>query len=173
MTAYQTDDIYNVVPEHVIEALQADAKLGSGGALAVKTWEQEFRATAAEYNANELPAVAVTCDLAGVTAVSTGELTRAFMVTVWVVTEGGRKTATEQTVKAYAARIERALQQQHDSGKQLSNVPADLLDGIDGAVQVEPLGTAIADAAVQGSNARRGVAVQTFAVSVDFTITID
>ena len=95
------------------------------------------------------------------------------MVTVWVVTEGGRKTATEQTVKAYAARIERALQQQHDSGKQLSNVPADLLDGIDGSVQVEPLGTAIADAAVQGSNARRGGAVQTFAVSVDFTITID
>ena len=36
MSAYNNDDTYNVIAEHVIEALQADSKLGSGGALAIK-----------------------------------------------------------------------------------------------------------------------------------------
>ena len=173
MTAFQTDDWYNVVPEHVIEALQDDTKLGTGGTLAIKTWEPEFRDGADEYNENELPALAVTCDLAGTTAVALEQLTRAFVVTVWVVTDSGRKKNTEQSVKAYAARVERAMQQQHDASKQLKDVTTDLLESIATSVQVEPVGTAISDDAVQKSNARRGVAVLTFAVSIDFTITID
>ena len=63
MSAFSSDDTYNVIAEHVIEALQADAKLGSGGALAIKKWEQELRESAGDYNENELPAVAVTVDL--------------------------------------------------------------------------------------------------------------
>lgn len=171
MTAFQTDDYYNVIAEHVIEALKLDAKLTDSGALDVKMWEQEFREHAGEYNTNELPAVAVSCDLSSHDEASLAEDRRVFVVTVWVVTDGGRKTNVEKSVKALAARIERAMQQQHAGTKQLNDVTTDLLDSVGGSVVVAPLGTAIGGGPV--GETLRGVAVLTFGVSIDFTIIID
>ena len=172
MTAFQTDDNYNVVAEHVIEALQADTKLAAAGPLEIKTWEQEFRDSAAAFNANELPAVAVSCDLSGQDEASTEEDRRLYVATVWVVTGGERLKNMLQTVKAYAARIERVMQQQHADTKQLSDVTTDLLEAVGGSVVVTILSTAIGGGAVE-NNPLRGVAVMTFGVSIDFTITID
>jgi len=171
MTAFQTDDYYNVIAEHVIETLKLDAKLADSGALDVKLWEQEFREDAGEYNTNELPAVAVTCDLSQQAEASVAEDRRVYVVTVWVITDGGRKTNVEKSVKAYAARIERVMQQQHAGSKQLNDVTTDLLESVAGSVVVTPLGSAIGGGPVGES--LRGVAVLTFGVSIDFTITID
>lgn len=172
MTAFQTDDYYNVVAEHVIEALQADTKLADAGALDVKTWEQELRDDAGSFNANELPAISVTCDLSSVEVTGTQEIRKLFAVTVWVVTDGARQQNAAQAVKAYAARVERVMNQQDAESKQLSDVTTDLLESIAGSVQVAPVGTAIGGGPVEG-NRLRGVAVLSFAVSIDFTVTID
>jgi hypothetical protein len=172
MTAFQTDDYYNVIAEHVIEALQADAKLTDSGTLDVKVWEQEFREDAGEYNANELPAVAVSCDLSSQDEANTQTDRRLYAVTVWVITKGSRLQNATQEVKAYAARIERCMQQQHATAKQLSDVTTDLLEAVSGSVVVQSLGTAIGGGAVEDSTLR-GVAVLTFGVSIDFNLTID
>ena len=144
MSAFQSDDYYNVIAEHVLETLQADSKLADAGALDVKTWEQELREDAGDFNSNELPAVSVTCDLSSV----------------------------EETVKSFAARVERSMNQQEAETKQLSDVTADLLESISGSVQVTPVGTVIGGGPVEGNNLR-GVAVLSFAVAVDFTVVID
>jgi hypothetical protein len=172
MSSFQTDDYYNVVAEHVLEALQADAKLGTSGALEVKTWEQELREDAGDFNANELPAVSVTCDLSGVEVTGTHSIRKQFSVTIWVVTDGARMQVAAQTVKAYAARIERCMNQQDAESKQLSDVTTDLLESDGGSVQVAPVGTVIGGGPVEG-NHLRGVAVLSYAVSIDFTVTID
>ena len=172
MTAFVTDDYYNVLAEHVLEALQADVKLADAGALDVKTWEQELREDAGEFNSNELPSVSVAVDLSTVEVTGTQQIRRQFAVTIWVVTDGARQKNAAQTVKAYAARIERAMNQQDAESKQLSDVTADMLEAISGSVQVAPVGTAIGGGPVDG-NRLRGVAVMSFAVSIDFTVTID
>ena len=172
MTAFQTDDYYNVIAEHVLETLQADAKLADLGALDVKTWEQELREDAGQFNANELPAVSVTCDLSSQDEAAIAEDRRVYAVTIWVVTDGARMQNAAQTVKAYAARIERVMQQQHAVSKQLTDVTTDLLDSVAGSVTVTSLGTAIGGGPVEG-NRLRGVAVMSFAVNIDFPITID
>lgn len=171
MTAYQTDDYYNVIAEHVLEAIELDTKLADAGALDVTTWEQELRDNGM-YNENELPCIAATCDFSAQDEAALGADRRVFAVTVWVITDGGRKTNVEKSVKAYAARVERVMQQQHDPTKQLSDVTTDLLESVPGSVVVQALGTAITEGPVEG-NAIRGVAVLTFSVSIDFTITID
>ena len=171
MTAFQTDDYYNVIPEHAIEALQSDAKLGTGAALAITTWEQEPRENLNDYNENELPAVAVTCDLSVVAEATTGTDRRTYMLTLWVVTTGARLQEATKEVKAYAARIERVMMQQHDSSKQLSNVTADLLEAESGTVVVTSESTAF-DGGTEAGNLR-GMAIMTFGVSIDFIITID
>ena len=173
MTAFQTDDYYNVIPEHVIEALQLDTKLAADGALEVKTWEAELRANGL-YNENELPGVAVSSEFSSQEPASTGSDRRVFVVNIFIITDGGRKTNVEQSVKAFAARIERAMQQQSDPTKQINGLTADLLESVPGSVIVQALGTSISDPEGQVSgNAIRGVAVMQFSVSIDFTITID
>ena len=111
MSAFNSDDTYNVIAEHVIESLQADARLGTGGALAIKKWEQELREDAGVYNVNELPAVAVTVDLSGQAEASTGQDRATYMALVLVCVTGGRLINVKKTVKYYAARIERVMQQ--------------------------------------------------------------
>tara|TARA_R110000824_G_scaffold152470_1_gene323702 strand:+ start:22850 stop:23368 length:519 start_codon:yes stop_codon:yes gene_type:complete len=172
MSAFQSDDYYNVIAEHVLETLQADSKLADAGALDVKTWEQELREDAGDFNSNELPAVSVTCDLSSVEDTGTQQFRRHFAVTVWIVTDGARMQNAAQTVKSFAARVERSMNQQEAETKQLSDVTADLLESISGSVQVTPVGTVIGGGPVEGNNLR-GVAVLSFAVAVDFTVVID
>lgn len=171
MTAFSTDDYYNVLAEHVIEALQADTKLDDAGALDVALWELEFREHAGLYNANELPVVAVTVDGAGESTEQIGSIRRSYEVSIWVVTDGGRKDETEKTVKAFAARIERVMGQQGDPTKQLADVPTDLLEAQAGSVIVTHTSTEIGGGAVEGN--LRGAAVLGFGVTVDFTLVFD
>lgn len=171
MSAFANDDTYNVVAEHVIEALVVDVKLKAKGALAITTWEQEFREDVEQYNDNELPLIAVTCDLSSQEEENTQQDRTTFVTTVWVVTGGGRLQNVTQSVKHYAARVERVMQQQHDTSKQLASVTADLADAQAGSVAVNKIGTAIGGG--PAGESFRGVAVLTFGVSIDFTITID
>jgi hypothetical protein len=101
---------------------------------------------------------------------NTGENRRVYAVTIWVITDGGRKANVTQSVKAYAARIERAMMQQTDTSKQLNNVTADLLEAVSGSVIVSTPTTAIGGPV---GEALRGAAVLTFGVSIDFTYVID
>lgn len=171
MTAFQTDDYYNVIAEHVIEAGQEDAKLGTGGTLAIKTWEAEHREGIEDYNNNELPAISCTVDLSAETEDTLGRNTNNYGLSIFIVVEGGRLKNVTQSVKAYAARFERVMSQQLLAGKQLSDVTTDLLDSVGGSVVVSKLGSAIGGGTV--GQTLRGVAALTFQVSIDFNIVED
>ena len=173
MSAFNSDDTYNVIAEHVIEALQADAKFGSGGALAIKKWEQELRESAGDYNENELPAVAVTVDLSTQDEIRQDQDRTVYMALVMLYAAGGRLLTVQKNVKYYAARIERVMQQQYYTAKQLASVTADLADAVSGSVVVEKVTTEIGAGAFGESQTPRGVAALGFAISIDFTITED
>ncbi len=173
MSAYNNDDTYNVIAEHVIEALQADSKLGSGGALAIKKWEQELREDAGDYNENELPAIAVTVDLSEQDEVRVDQDRTVFLALIMIYTSGGRAITVRKNIKYYAARVERVMQQQHYTSKQLSSVTADLADAQAGSVIVEKRDTALVSGSIEEAGGLRGIAALTFAISIDFTITED
>jgi len=170
---YASDDYYNVLADHVVQALQADAKLGpgSGDALEVTTWEEEFRGDAAKYNANELPAVAVECGLSSRDPAAVGTDMKVFAVTVFVVTGAGREQLVDRTAKHFAARIERVMEQQDDPNKQLADVTADIDNAKAGSVTVSSLATAVGGGVLGGT--MRGVAVLNFAIGLKFSIAND
>ena len=173
MSAFNSDDIYNVIAEHIIEALQADSKLGTGGTLSIKKWEQELREDAGDYNENELPAVAITVDLSEQDEQTNDQDRVVYLALIMVYIQGGRLITTAKNIKYYAARVERVMQQQHYTAKQLSDVTADLVDAQAGSVVVTKRDTAIGSGAIGDSQSLRGVAALSFAVSIDFTITED
>ena len=170
---FDNDDYYNVIAEHALNAIAADAVLGTSGSMAFKIREQEFRGLASLYNQNELHAVAAAVDLSQQTPITTGVDTKAFGLNLWIITGGGRLQNVLKSVKDYAARTERVLLQQDNSNKQLDNVTADLLNAQSGSVRVEHAGSAIGGDAVGESETYRGVAVLSFAVEIDFEIVND
>ncbi len=171
--SFDTDDTYNVIAAHVILALQADTKLGSGGTtLKVKTWEQELREDAGEYNDNELPAVAVTVNLSGQEVVTIGDrLEDGFIALIMVYTAGGQLRTAIQYVKRIAARIERVMQQQHLPLKQLSSLPSALAGGEPGSVEVAIQGTQVGGGDVDSKP--RGVAAISVGIKVEINMPED
>ncbi len=173
MSSFNNDDYYNVIAEHIIEALQADAKLGTGGDYAIATWDAEFRdGDASVYNANELPAVAVAVDGAGAEEQNLNADTETFSASVLVITTGGRIQTVSQDVKKYAARIERVMKQQHITSKQLASVTGDIANTVADSVVVKKQAAAIGAATLAG-NTLRGVASLVFSVEIDFQIVED
>ena len=172
MSAFSNDDTYNVVAEHVIEALQLDTKLGSGGALEIKLWEQELREDAASYNDNELPAIAVAVRIGGEDVISIGDrLEDGFIATIMTITGGGRLREIVQEAKRIAARVERVMRQQHLPDKQLNDLPADLDGGVTGSVEVSNPSTEADGGEVDDS--LRGVAVTTVSIAVEIDMPED
>ena len=141
MTTYATDDWLNIVEEHVKEALQADAKLGTGGDLEIKTWEEEHRQDLGTYEEHFLPACSIEVTIgAPATDPTMGQDEFAFGASLLVVvggSSGGAKLSqVKKNAKHYGARVLRTLMQQQQSGKQLADLPADLSEGEVGAVRV-------------------------------------
>lgn len=180
MSAFDNDDTYNVIAEHVLEALQADAKLGTDGDLEIATWEQELREHAGMYNDNELPAVAATIHLGSQEVVTLGDrLENGFGGLIMVYTTGGQLRDTVQLAKRIAARIERVMQQQHLPDKQLSDLPTDLDGGEPGSVVVAIQGTQIGGGNVpigeteDDGTVLRGVAAINIGINVEINMPED
>ena len=64
-SVYETDDTFNVIEEHIKQALQADTKFASGGALEIKTFEEEHREDVGTYGEHELPAISIEVNISG------------------------------------------------------------------------------------------------------------
>lgn len=172
MSEYGSDDTYNVIAEHVIEALQADPKLGTGGDLEVKTWEQEPREDASLYDEHELPAVSVTASLSGEDVVALDDrMEYGYQVLIEVVVGGGVLRTVIQDAKKYAARVERVMRQQHLPDKQMSDLPADLDGGVPGSVEVSSPNTVIDGGAV--NEVVRGVAITSVSLAIEIDMPED
>jgi len=173
---YNSDDTFNVIEDHLIQALQADAKLGTGGALEVATWEQEHRNAISGYNENELPAISVEVGIAPAELLAIGDrMAWHYPTGIYIVITGGTLAYQKQTVKYFAARVVRVLQQQHYPDKQLVSLPDDL-DGADtGDVMVNVEGVEILAGAPdeERPNVLRGYAVISADISVTYVIPED
>ena len=177
---YASDNTFNVLEEHVIHALQADADLGTGGPLAVTTWEQEVKADAGQYADVELPVIAVSCE-----TVTEGEsegvgvpegMTLSFPVQIWWIDTAAEEKRRKQKAKESLARIVRVMLQQHLPSKQLKlssgeKLPSSLDWADSGSVSVQLVSAAFDDGQI--NNVFRTVGLVEVVVSVDFQITGD
>lgn len=173
MSAFSNWDIYNVISEHLIETLQTDAELGSGGSLEIATWDAEPRETASEYNDHELPAIAVDVAHSGNEINPLSKLTASTYSAVIITTTGGQAdlTTVKQLAKRIAARIERVLRQQGRATKQLSDVTADLEGAMSDSLKLSNVAT-LTDGGVI-NNVLRGAAATTCDITIDFITPID
>ena len=136
-SSYNNDDTFNVIEEHVKQALQADTKFASGGTLEIKKWEEEHRDDIGTYTEAQLPACSIEVNVSGVaTDPTTDQLDYPYLAHVVIATGGGNLAQLRKDAKYFAARAVRVLQQQHYDDKQLSSLPADLDGGETGSVQV-------------------------------------
>lgn len=165
---YSSDDIYMVLADHINQTIVAETIFASGGALEIKTSEEELRADAGEYGLNELPAIAVACDLSDADEENIAQDIVYFTALVMIYTKGARLQNAKKEAKRYAANIERVMEQQGQSDKQLTTVTGDMDNAQSGSVTVERVASAIAAAEVEAS--MRGVAAMAFRVGIVFTV---
>lgn len=172
MSAFSSWDTYNVIAEHIIETLQGDSVL-NGGALGIQTFESETRETSAEYNDNELPAIAVEVVHSGQEINPLSKMQQATYSALIITTTSGDVTLTnaKQLAKRIAARIERLLRQQNRPDKQLSDVTTDLEGAFADSVKITNVAT-LTDGGVI-NNVLRGAAATTCEIEITFTPTID
>jgi len=172
MSAFSSWDTYNVIAEHIIETLQGDSVL-NGGALGIQTFESETRETSAEYNDNELPAIAVEVVHAGQEINPLSKMQTATYSALIITTTSGNVSLTlaKQLAKRIAARIERLLRQQNRPDKQLSDVTTDLEGAFADSVKITNVAT-LTDGGVI-NNVLRGAAATTCEIEITFTPTID
>ena len=172
MSAFSSWDTYNVIAEHIIETLQGDSVL-NGGVLGIQTFESETRETSAEYNDNELPAIAVEVVHAGQEINPLSKMQTATYSALIITTTSGNVSLTlaKQLAKRIAARIERLLRQQNRPDKQLSDVTTDLEGAFADSVKITNVAT-LTDGGVI-NNVLRGAAATTCEIEITFTPTID
>lgn len=173
MSVFSNWDIYNVIAEHVIEALQADSVLGSGGGDEIATWDAETRETAAEYNDFELPAIAVEVIHSGqeINPLSL-HTTAVYGATMWITTGGDATLETvKQTAKRIGARVERTMRQQNRPAKQISDLPTDLEGAATDGVKVTNLQFDVDGGVI--NNVTRGIGRVICEITIDFKPTID
>jgi hypothetical protein len=173
MSAFSSWDTYNIIAEHIIEALQTDTELATSGSLEIQTWEAETRETSSEYNDNELPAVAVEVVHSSGEINPLSKLQRGEYSAVVLVTTGGQAVleTVKQQAKRIAARVERVLRQQNRPSKQLEDVTTDLEGAFADSVTVTNVAT-LNDGGVV-NNVLRGAAAITCEIQIDFIPTID
>lgn len=173
MSAFSSWDTYNVIAEHIIEALQADTELAALGSLEIQTWEPETRETSAEYNDNELPAIAVEVVHSAGEINPLSKMQQGEYSAVVLITTGGQAVleTVKQQAKRIAARVERVLRQQNRPSKQLADVTTDLEGAFADSVTVSNVAT-FNDGGVI-NNVLRGAAAVTFEIQIVFTPTID
>lgn len=182
MSSFDNWKRYNVLEEHVIEDLQLDAELKSGGALEVKEWAEEIAETADSLRDDKLPRVA--CEVA--TLVSEDESTiggnviHVYAGTVEVIDARGDKAGRLEQVKSLVARIERRLMQAyqvsqaaapHVTCKQLQDVTDDLEGALGNSVRVALAGTEIDEEPFAGQS--RAVATIRILIEVELAIPED
>lgn len=172
MSAFNSWDTYNVIAEHIIETLQTDSLL-EGGSLDIVTWEAETREDSAQYNDNELPAVAVEVVHSGAEINPLSKMvTGSYGALIITTTGGGADLKTiKQQAKRIAGRIERVLRQQNRPTKQLSDLPTDLEGAFTDCVKVTNVET-LTDGGVI-NNVLRGAAATTCEIEITYTPTID
>lgn len=174
-SAYNNDDTFNVIEEHIQQALVADSKLAAAGALEIKLWEEEHREDVGTYAEHQLPACSIEVGISGTPTIETlGQLEYPYLAHIVVVAGGGNSTQVKKTAKYYAARFVRVLQQQHRSSLQLAGLPADLSGAETGGVQVVVQSAQVLVGATERNlNVLRGL-VEIFAlVSVAYIIPED
>tara|TARA_Y100000310_G_scaffold297406_1_gene330387 strand:+ start:2371 stop:2904 length:534 start_codon:yes stop_codon:yes gene_type:complete len=175
-SAFNSDDTFNVIEEHIKQTLAADTKFAAGGTLEIKTFEQEHREDASSYGENELPAISIEVGVQSQEEVAIGDLVEyQYLAHILIVTTGGQTQKLLQTeLKYYAARATRILQQQHYPTKQLTSI-ADDLDGADaqGTKVVVQSATVNVGATERNPNVLRGLAEIFAVVSVTITLPED
>ena len=173
--AFSNDDIWNVIEQHIVEALQADAKLGTGGALEIATWEQELREDVGTYQSNQLPAVGV--EVIGQSApdvIGIGDtVDYTYQAIVVIATTGGTLATVKADTKYYGSRAVRVLQQQHYPDKQLNNVTAAIGSAETGTVLVVVTNVDYGAGIAESSNALRGLIEISASVRISLTISED
>lgn len=153
------DDVWNLIEEHIIEALQADADLGTGGELAIATWETELPEDVGVYQANLLPAVAVEVtgqyaeELIGIPDLADWT----YDVTIVVTVAGGTLTQVKTRTKRYVARIIRCLLQQHRTDKQLNTLTSEMEGADPYSVRVNIASSGTVAGRVTNGSGLRGV----------------
>jgi len=182
MSAYESWQFYNVLEEHVIEDLQTDAELASGGTYQVNQWAQEIADTAQTLRDDYLPRVA--CEVVSLRSEDystiAGNMIRVYGGIVEVIAQRGSLANRLSLCKAIAARIERRLSQAYQvsaasppdaSCKQLQDVTADLEGALTKSIVVRLDGTEIAQEPFGG--VERSVAAIGFSIEVEFAIPED
>lgn len=156
---YSNYDTWNVVKYHVVQALQADSYLKTGGTLAVKTWDQELPEDAGVYQANLLPAVAVEVvgqypeDEVGFP----DYVDWAWQVVIGVVVAGGELSQVKILTKRYVARVIRVLLQQHVPTKQLLLLPSAISGADTGSARVRIVQSMATGGRLEASGSLRGI----------------
>lgn len=160
-----TWDWLNVVEEKLLATLQGDSELGTGGSLEIKTWENEAREDAGQYQGRELPAMSCDVSLLGDgSSEPLGANIRIFRAQVLFVTEAGGKDRRKTVAKQIAARVGRVMDLQIYPDNQLSNLPAALEGGVGGSVFCN-LETGVVEQGEVG-NLMRAVGVLLVAITV-------
>ena len=173
---YNSDDTFNVIEQHIVQAIQADTKLGTGGDLAIATFEQEHRDDLSTYGDNQLPACSVEVVVQSLEEIAIGDhVEYGYLAHLLIITGGGKTLQLMRAdIKYYAARVIRVLQQQHYPEKQLVGLPDDLAGAEIGEVMVTVSSTVVdAGATEQNPNALRGLAEIFAVVTVGYTIPED
>ena len=167
--SYNSDDVWNLVEDHLVRALQADKKLKAGGALAVKTWEKELPEDAGVYQQNLLPAVAV--EVVAQTAEEEvgypDRVRQRYQAVIAAVVTGGELGQVKERAKGLAARIIRTLQYQHHPACQLDNLPAAVEGAEAGSVVVSLLTAEVGGGRLASGGGLRGIAEITCEVGLD------
>ena len=168
-STFNSDDTFNVIEDHLKQALAADTKLTSGGTLEIKTWEQEHRDDVSSYTENELPASSIEVGVQTATDIAIGDLVEySYLAHILLITRGGQTLSLLQSeAKYYAARFVRVLQQQHYPTKQLVDLPSDIDGGEPGAVRVN-----ITSAVVNVGTSERNPNVLRGLVEIFATVTV-
>jgi len=179
VSGYSSWDIYNVLEEHVIEGLQQDAELKSGGSLEVKEWAEEIADLADSVRDDKMPRVA--CAILTLANQDDGNTSdneiRRYEGIVEAIDSRGSKATRLQVAKRLAARIERRLSQAFwpseaaapdVQARQLQDVTDDLEGGLAGSVSVGLTGTEI-DIDNESASLH---AVAEIGIAIEITLTI-
>lgn len=157
-----TYDAYNKIEEKVVDTLQADSLLGASGALEIASWLEEHPGSAeelAEIPGHLLPCISVECNLQGQQVVTIGDrLENRWLVNILLIMSGAVRKEVKKNLKQHAARIEYVLQQQHLPDLQMTDLPDDILGGVDGSLQAFIEGTQLDTGRIENSMAIRGIA---------------
>lgn len=167
-SSYNSDDIYMVLADKINQTLALETIFASGGDLEIKTFEEELREDAGEYGENELPAIATACDLADRDEENIAQDVIYFTALVMCYTKGARLQNAKKEAKRIAANVERSMEQQSQSDKQLTTATADMDNAQAGSVTVERVSAAIAAGEIESS--MRGVAALAFRIGIVFTV---